>query len=178
MDTFVGTAAPLFDMAVERLPDVLVVGLAGELDLACEDALAELVAVELAGLDRSVVFDLARLDFIDLTGARLLGEAGGLVTRSGWSCTVASPSPLAARVIRYAGFAELLADRAVQKAVLRYAPRHSLTAKGQAANSGLYVVGGGTAGPTPGDAAPGMGPGGQECGRKETRHGGCSGNRL
>lgn len=117
MDTFMGTAAPVFDMVVDPLSDVLVVGLAGELDLACADALAELVAVELAGLDRDVVFDLARLEFIDLTGARLLGEAGRLVTRSGWRCTVASPSPLAARVIEYAGFADLLAGRCRREVV-------------------------------------------------------------
>lgn len=126
MQTFVGMAAPVFDMAVDPLPNVLVVSLAGELDIACGDALAELVAVELAGLDRDVVFDLARVDFLDLTGARLLGETGRLVVRSGWSCTMASPSPRAARVIEYAGFADLLADRCRREVVHGRAPYRAL----------------------------------------------------
>ena len=186
MDTFVGAAAPVFDMVVDPHPDVLVVSLAGELDLACADALAELVAVELAGLDRDVVFDLAPLDFIDIVGARLLGVAGRLVTRSGWRCTVVSPSPLAARVIEFAGFDDLLAGRCRREMVHGRRPyralgeewRHSVAAKSPAEVTGLDAVGAATAGRTPGEAGPGMGPAGDLEVGKERHHGQCSGNTL
>jgi anti-anti-sigma factor len=109
LEKFAGMVAPSLEIVVDRRPDVLVVSLAGELDFACAGALGELAAVKLSPLDRDVVLDLARLDFIDLAGARLVGAAAGVVARSGWRCTVTSPSPLAAWVIEIAGFADLLA---------------------------------------------------------------------
>ncbi|HEV2071755.1 MAG TPA: STAS domain-containing protein [Acidimicrobiales bacterium] len=98
----------VFDVVVERRPDVLVVGLVGELDVACADTLSELVAAEFGQLDRDVVFNLGGLDFIDLTGAQLLAATAEVVARSGRRCTVTSASPLAALVIAFAGFAGLL----------------------------------------------------------------------
>ncbi len=103
-----GEMAGIFEVIVDRHPDVLVVALAGELDLAAAGAVRGLVAGELSHLDRDVIFDLAALDFIDMAGTRLFAAAVDVVTRSGFRCSPVSASPLAHRVIEFSGLVDRL----------------------------------------------------------------------
>ena len=97
-----------FDATADRRPGAFVVRLTGELDLAAAEAVVGFVAGALSHVDRDVVFDLSELDFIDMAGARLLAVAVAAVTRSGFSCSMVSAAPLAARVIEFSGLADVL----------------------------------------------------------------------
>lgn len=110
-----GQMAGIFEVIVDRHPDVLVVALAGELDLAAASAVTGLVAGELSHLDRDVIFDLAALDFIDMAGTRLFAAAVDVVTRSGFRCSAVSASPLAHRVIEFSGLVDRLGLRSLRR---------------------------------------------------------------
>jgi anti-anti-sigma factor len=78
-----------------------VLRLAGELDLATADVLRERVR-EVVGHDsqvRRLVFDLAGLEFMDVTGLGALLEARRKVTAVGGSVALQRPRPMVMRML-------------------------------------------------------------------------------
>jgi anti-anti-sigma factor len=61
-----------FGWVAEPAGDTMVVSFRGELDLVVADECRVGLAEPLAGAERTIVFDLAELDFVDSTGLRLL----------------------------------------------------------------------------------------------------------
>ncbi len=100
-------AAGTLEVVIDRRSDVLVVRLIGELDLAAAKVVAGLVGGLLRQPDRDVVFDLADLDFIDMSGACLFAAAVEVVICSGYRCSAVGASPAVARVIGFAGVADV-----------------------------------------------------------------------
>jgi anti-anti-sigma factor len=109
-------AAGTLQVIIYSRSDVLVVGLIGELDLAAAEVVARLVAGLLRQPDRDVVFDLADLDFIDMSGACLFAAAVEVVICSGYRWSAVGASPAVARVIGFAGVADVAG---VQSGTLR-----------------------------------------------------------
>ncbi len=99
--------AGAFEVVLDRRPEVLVIGLIGELDLSAAGAIAGLVAGFLRHPDRDVIFDLADLDFIDTSGACLFAAAVEVVACSGCRYSIVAASPPVARMIRFAGSTEV-----------------------------------------------------------------------
>jgi anti-anti-sigma factor len=95
---------PPLEIEIEQLEDVCVVAVAGEIDLANKDELAQ----ALSPCRGTVVIDLRRVSFIDSSGLgvlaaqsrRLVGDDGRLVLRK--------PQDNVRRVLEITGFAEWL----------------------------------------------------------------------
>lgn len=92
---------------VERTACHTVVALCGELDYFSVPRLRRTLA-DLVEPKGDIVFDLARLSFVDTAGIHCLVSAAARVQASGGRSRLVSPSPMAARLIRLLGLAELL----------------------------------------------------------------------
>ncbi len=86
---------------VDEVGDVIRVALAGEFDLAGEDAFRALLSELEARGPRAIVVDLGEVTFIDSTGARLLYEAERRAV--GWRFAVLDGSGPAHRALTLAG---------------------------------------------------------------------------
>ena len=88
-------------------PGVLAVSFSGDLDL---DAfpVAERILREAMETAREVVVDLAGLDFMDSSGARLLAEAHERAAASGGTLAVHAGEGMPSRVLRLVGLASRL----------------------------------------------------------------------
>ncbi len=81
--------------------------LSGELDYFTVPLLQHFVTDE-RGPDEDIVFDMTGLGFVDVAGIGYLASAVAQARASGTRARVVSPSPIAARVIRLLGLAELM----------------------------------------------------------------------
>jgi anti-anti-sigma factor len=86
---------------LDEIGDVLKLSLAGEFDLAGEDAFRALLTDLEAHRPRAIVVDLGEVTFIDSTGARLLYEAECRAV--GWRFAVLDGSPPAHRALTLSG---------------------------------------------------------------------------
>jgi anti-anti-sigma factor len=86
---------------VDEIGDVLKLSLAGEFDLAGQDAFRALLTELESRRPRAIVVDLGEVTFIDSTGARLLYEAECRAV--GWRFAVLDGSAPAHRVLALSG---------------------------------------------------------------------------
>ena len=91
-------------------PDATVLTVSGELDMASSPRLVEALG-QLHPPPRPVVVDLAGLEFIDVTGLRVLLQAREQTERTGVRLTVVNASPGARRLLALTGTTELLGGR-------------------------------------------------------------------
>ena len=88
--------------------DTVVVGIAGELDLA-DEARMDLAVDFVVGLGiPNVVVDLSRCEFVDATGLRMLLRAQHRIDRAGAKLAVITPLPRVRRVMDITGVSERL----------------------------------------------------------------------
>ncbi len=71
----------------------------GEVDVLTSPRLAAAVADTLEGGQPDVVIDLARVEFIDVTGIRVLENAAGQARDAGGSLALRSPSRVVRRML-------------------------------------------------------------------------------
>lgn len=99
---------PGFELVAEALEGVVVMRMAGELDLAAAPLMREAVAwIEARAGEFPLVVDLARVSFIDSTGCRLLMEASDA---AGGPVALLPPSDAVARVLELTGLRGRFAD--------------------------------------------------------------------
>lgn len=91
-------------------PDAIVLTVSGELDMASSPRLVEALG-QLHPSPRPLVVDLAGLEFIDVTGLRVLLQAREQTERKGARLTVVNASPGARRLLTLTGTTELLGGR-------------------------------------------------------------------
>jgi anti-anti-sigma factor len=84
-----------------------VVALAGEIDTANADEVAEAVREELSA--GPVLFDLSQVSFIDSSGLRMLAELVRDAQETGWSLSIGSDlAPMLRRLLELTGMLEML----------------------------------------------------------------------
>jgi anti-sigma B factor antagonist len=71
----------------------------GDVDLLTSPRLASAVAGALTGRNQHVVIDLARVEFIDVTGVRVLMDAASRARQAGGDLLLRSPSRAARRTL-------------------------------------------------------------------------------
>lgn len=91
----------MFATVTHPRPDVVLVTLAGELDLAAMDELRAALAP--AGARADVLVDAAAVDFIDCGALRALVEAAGAATAAGGRLRLRAPSPAVLRLVAWCG---------------------------------------------------------------------------
>ncbi len=99
-----------FGLHVERTGSHTSITLFGELDYFTVPLLQQFVTDD-RGPNEDIVFDMAGLGFVDVAGISCLASAVARARASGARARVVSPSPIAARVIRLFGLAELMGLR-------------------------------------------------------------------
>jgi anti-sigma B factor antagonist len=77
----------------------IVLCVSGEVDVLTSPRLAAAVADTLEGGQPDVVIDLARVEFIDVTGIRVLENAAGQARDAGGSLALRSPSRVVRRML-------------------------------------------------------------------------------
>jgi anti-anti-sigma factor len=88
--------------------DIVVVAIAGELDLA-DEARMDLAVDFVVGLEiPKVMIDLTRCEFVDATGLRMLLRAQQRIDRSGAKLAVITPLPRVRRVMDITGISDRL----------------------------------------------------------------------
>lgn len=90
----------------------------GELDSATSSDLALVLSTALGDGFVAAVIDLARLDFLDLTGARLIGTASELFRRRDGEIVLLSPRSSVARTLRAIGVEHLIREAGEYTSVL------------------------------------------------------------
>jgi anti-anti-sigma factor len=75
----------------------------GELDLATTPLLEQQARTLVADGARSIVIDLAELNFIDSTGLRLLLQLNKEAANDGWRMLITRPSEQAQRILEITG---------------------------------------------------------------------------
>lgn len=97
-----GPPAELVTAEADGTAGTTTVVISGELDLTVTPPLAEQLAQILAGHPQQLVFDLARVDFIDCASARLIAGTGRSLPE-GRRPVIRSPSPAARRILELTG---------------------------------------------------------------------------
>jgi anti-anti-sigma factor len=93
-----------FEIAHEPLPERgHRLSVSGELDLATTPQLEQRVGALLADDSRRIVIDLAKLNFIDSTGLRLLLLLSQRAAEEGWEMLITSPSEHVQTILRITG---------------------------------------------------------------------------
>lgn len=103
-DTSVG-----FHVAGASVDDALVVTLAGEVDVACQEQVSEFVRLEVEACPGTLVIDMARVTFVDSTGLSMLVKAHRTVAAKGGRVVVRSPNEQFRRLLRLTGVDALIA---------------------------------------------------------------------
>ena len=98
---------PQIDLLVRKLPDVHIVALTGELDIATAEGLAESL-ITVAG--SAAVVDLAELSFMDCSGIVAMIIARNQITKDGNSLGLARPSGIVQRALETIGLADWIED--------------------------------------------------------------------
>jgi anti-anti-sigma factor len=97
-----GPPAELVLAAADGIAGTTTVVISGELDLTVMPPLAEQLARVLAGNPQQLIFDMARVGFIDCASARLIAGTGHSLP-DGRRPVIRSPSPAARRVLELTG---------------------------------------------------------------------------
>lgn len=95
--------APDEPPAVSFFQHVPVVALSGDLDLVAVEAVTAAVRSACLLADRTLVIDLAGVDFVDVVGVHALERAHAACFAEGVSMVVAGASPTVARMLRLVG---------------------------------------------------------------------------
>ena len=103
-------------IAASAADGVVVITLAGELDLVSGPALADAIAVATSSGTKLVVVDLRALEVMDSTGISVLVKAHRAASQSGCRFAAVKGSPQVDRILSLTGVDELL--------TLLDAPRH------------------------------------------------------
>jgi anti-anti-sigma factor len=103
----VGVQAALLTAVVHVERTRTVVALRGEADLSTQPLLSDILSRAIA-LQVDVVVDLAETTFIDAAGVRALATCQELLDRQDRRLTFRSPSPVATRILRSFGLADLI----------------------------------------------------------------------
>lgn len=101
------TPGPI-EVLIEERDGVLVVALAGELDIACASQVAAALDEAIAESGHEVAVDLSRLEYMDSTGLRTLLEARERAAARGRRLALLGVSARARRVIELTGADALL----------------------------------------------------------------------
>jgi anti-anti-sigma factor len=94
----VSVPAPGFDVEVRPSGDSVRIVPTGELDIATADRLREVLRDQEAP-SRSILLDLGELDFIDVSGLRVVREEQARAERVGFTLRVAAGSGAARRLL-------------------------------------------------------------------------------
>jgi anti-anti-sigma factor len=97
-----GPSAELVMADADATAGTTTVVISGELDFTVTPPLAERLAQVLAGNPQQLVFDLARVGFIDCASARLIAGTGSFLP-DGRRPVIRSPSPAARRILELTG---------------------------------------------------------------------------
>lgn len=97
---------PGFEVEVRRAADSVRVVPTGELDIATADRLREVLRDQ-EGPARLILLDLSELDFIDVSGLRVVGEEHARAERDGFRLQVAVGSGAARRLLELLDAPEL-----------------------------------------------------------------------
>jgi anti-anti-sigma factor len=97
-----------FEARVEAADDGAVLKLAGELDVACEEAFGRAVAEALAEGRDDLEVDLRELSFIDSSGLRFLIELWKRSEKEGFALSVVQGTGVVRRTFEIAGLDRLL----------------------------------------------------------------------
>ena len=100
--------ADVLQLRIGWTDDAVVLGLAGELDLAAADELEVAMRRLAATPARHIVVDLADLEFVDSSGLRALLRARETVVASGRTLAMTNPAPAVERVFDITGTGALL----------------------------------------------------------------------
>jgi anti-anti-sigma factor len=95
-------AYPLLRHIHDRAAGTTTVVISGELDLTVMPPLAKQLARVLAGNPQQLVFDMARVGFIDCASARLIAGTGRSLP-DGRRPVIRNPSPAARRILELTG---------------------------------------------------------------------------
>jgi anti-sigma B factor antagonist len=106
--SFGDTVKSYLSVDVRERPDATVLTVSGELDMASSPQLTELLD-RLDPEHRVVVLDLSGLDFIDVTGLRVLLQSQERARRSGIELSVVNASRGVRRLLELTGTTGLLA---------------------------------------------------------------------
>jgi anti-sigma B factor antagonist len=101
-------AAEQLRIEVRHGPGRVVVGLAGELDMASAEMFEQALAAEDLEREPMIVLDLQRLDFIDSTGLRVVLAALDRCRERGQEFAITPGSQQVQRLLRITGVAEHL----------------------------------------------------------------------
>ncbi len=93
-------------MTVRSLPEVHVVALVGELDMATADGLAE----ALTAIPGSLVIDLAGVTFMDSSGIAALVKTNNQLTDTGRRLVLTRPAPNVRKVLGIVGLLDWVVD--------------------------------------------------------------------
>jgi anti-sigma B factor antagonist len=103
-------SAPGFAIAVSRAGGTCFLAVSGELDMATGPQLRATLDAESDG-GAPIVVDLASLDFIDITGLRVLLDAADQATAKGHDFEVRNPSAPVRRLLELTGLGGALPIR-------------------------------------------------------------------
>jgi anti-sigma B factor antagonist len=96
--------SPLLEVATVQCDGVLTIRLSGELDCASQAAARCALDDSFAGhLPRTVVIDLAQLDFCDCAGVRVLTGLQRHAAANDVTCIIKNPQPQVSWVLQAAG---------------------------------------------------------------------------
>jgi len=95
-------------LSIEREADEVLIMLAGELDLSCEDAMRAEVARVTESCPHAVVVDLGDVTFIDSPGLRMLLDFASASRRDGFELTLIGADRQVRSSIRITGLDRLL----------------------------------------------------------------------
>ena len=92
----------------ERVDGTVFVRVYGELDIACQDRLTEVLGALPEEGDTTVVLDMRGLEFVDSNGLRTLLEHQLRSQRQGWQFALIAPRGHPAKVIQMTGIDQVI----------------------------------------------------------------------
>ena len=92
----------------ERVDETVFVRVFGELDIACQDRLAQVLGALPEEGDTRIVLDMRGLEFVDSNGLRTLLEHQLRSQRQGWEFALIGPRGHPAKVIQMTGIDQVI----------------------------------------------------------------------
>lgn len=89
--------------AAEQAPDVLVLGVSGDMDACAAVSLHEVVLAAMRPRLRGVVLDLAEVPFVSAASVRVLGDIAATLAETGRGLSIARCRPVVREIVRQVG---------------------------------------------------------------------------